>query len=217
MKKTFLILSIATIVLSACASATPVTPTVPAAPTNETGEDTPYPLPSPELLPTNQAYPEPTVGDSGTVDEAVYPYPDGEETVIKGLTPAEGEEPVEPVDAADFAPVPGDKNLTQGPVYIEAESSGMVIDTNENNQVTLYLTGTLPNPCYQLRVNILGVEDNQLKVEAYSLADPDKVCADVLQPFTVALILKDLDTQIVDVQTAQAYVNEQELPVVEIK
>jgi len=214
MKKTFLILGIVTILLTACATATAVTPTAPATQTSEAVDDTPYPLPSLEVLPTDEAYPEPTVGDSGTSEEAVYPNPESDETAIKGL---EGEEQVEPVDVTEFAPVSTDKNLTQGPVYIEAESSGVVVDTKQNNQITLYLSGTLPNPCYHLRVNILGIEDNQLKVEAYSVADPDKVCADMLQPFTVALTLKDLDTKNVDVQSAQVFVNEQELPIVEIK
>jgi hypothetical protein len=60
-------------------------------------------------------------------------------------------------------------------------------------QVRLHLQGALPNPCHQLRVNPSQPDSqNRIQVEVYSVAETDKMCTEVLQPFNVLVPLENL-------------------------
>jgi len=62
-------------------------------------------------------------------------------------------------------------------------------------QVKLHLVGSLPNPCYKLRVNPAQANaEGRIDVEVYSLAEPGKACTDVLQPFDVQIPLGSFES-----------------------
>ena len=51
-------------------------------------------------------------------------------------------------------------------------------------QVSLHLTGSLPTPCHQLKVEVSEPDaDNIIVVDAYSLVDPNEMCIQVLKAF----------------------------------
>ena len=87
-----------------------------------------------------------------------------------------------------FAPKPEDQNLNRGNVYLNDAS--LVIRESFPPQVSLSVQGDLPTPCNQLRADI-GAPDaeNKIDVDLYSVTNPDKVCAQVLQPFEVTIDL----------------------------
>jgi hypothetical protein len=89
-----------------------------------------------------------------------------------------GEEP----SPAPWEPAPGDVNMVRGEVFIEEQD----ILTLESfpPQFVLRLSGSLPTPCHQLRVAASAPdEQDRIQVEVYSLAKPDEVCIQVLEPF----------------------------------
>ena len=95
--------------------------------------------------------------------------------------PQNGSTPMETPDMP-FAPKPNDKNLTRGNVFIK--ESGLLIRESFPSQITLSLSGDLPTPCHELRVEIKEPDpENKIKVEVYSVVDPDQVCIQVLEPF----------------------------------
>jgi hypothetical protein len=64
--------------------------------------------------------------------------------------------------------------------------SELLVQESAPAQYTLFLSGTLPTPCHQLRVNVFEPNDkDQIKVEVYSLVDPAEICIQVLEPFEV--------------------------------
>jgi hypothetical protein len=94
--------------------------------------------------------------------------------------------PNEPVTANPMsqphAPQPGDTALTRGAVYLDSEE--IVVMESYPVQITLVLKGSLPTPCNQLRVLASPPdEQNRIQVDVYSVIDPAKICAQVLEPF----------------------------------
>ena len=95
--------------------------------------------------------------------------------------PQNGSPPMETPDRP-FAPKPDDVNLSRGNVFIN--ESGLLIRESFPPQITLSLSGDLPTPCHELRVDIQEPDsENKINIEVYSVVDPDQVCAQVLQPF----------------------------------
>ena len=92
-----------------------------------------------------------------------------------------------------FAPKPEDENLARGNVYLNEAS--IVIRESFPPQVSLIISGDLPTPCSQLRVEI-GAPDtaNKILVDLYSVSDPNRVCAQVLAPFEAAIDLGPFPT-----------------------
>jgi hypothetical protein len=87
-----------------------------------------------------------------------------------------------------FAPQSTDSKLTRGEVFLDAESSRLIISGTKPNQVSVSLVGNLPDPCHQLRIVLTPADaNNNINLEVYSLADnsPSASCITVLQPFTV--------------------------------
>lgn len=81
-----------------------------------------------------------------------------------------------------FSPRPGDEKLTRGSVFINETS--LVIRESYPPQISLSIKGDLPTPCHQLRAAIAGPDqENKIMVDAYSVVDSTKACAQVLEPF----------------------------------
>jgi hypothetical protein len=95
--------------------------------------------------------------------------------------PQNGSAPVETPEAP-FAPKPSDADLSRGEVFLN--ESELLIRESFPPQISLNMSGDLPTPCHELRVNIPEPDsENKINVEVYSVVDPDQVCTQVLEPF----------------------------------
>lgn len=102
-------------------------------------------------------------------------------------SPPEGEPSVEPIDDP-FAPHPGDENLSRGIVFIQ--EMDLLIRESFPPQIALSLSGELPTPCHQLRVQVSEPNaENRIDVEAYTVVNPDLACIQVVEPFTANIDL----------------------------
>ncbi len=83
----------------------------------------------------------------------------------------------------------GDSRLVKGPVFLESVKQSV----GAGNARRVLITGSLPSPCHQLRVRIpsRAAADGVWTVEAWSVADPVAVCAQVLQPFAVEVMVPE--------------------------
>ena len=106
------------------------------------------------------------------------------------------ENPDQPVDSGTplppaqdaYAPRASDRDLISGPVYLD--SADLLTLESYPLQFVLALTGNLPTPCHQLRLDVQPPDgENRIEVRVYSVADPDEVCIQVLEPFEVSLPL----------------------------
>ena len=97
---------------------------------------------------------------------------------VSNETPASGNEaPGSPLD-----PLPKDDKMVRGDVTVS--SSELLIMESYPLQIDLAVEGTLPTPCHQLRASVRGPDhENIIKVELYSLVDPNLICAQVIQAF----------------------------------
>jgi hypothetical protein len=87
-----------------------------------------------------------------------------------------------------YAPLPTDSSLTRGEVFIK--EMGVLVRESYPPQISLSLSGALPTPCYQLRMQINEPdEEHKIHVEAYSVVDPDMICTQVLEPFQASIDL----------------------------
>lgn len=119
-----------------------------------------------------------------------YPAPQGDIPTISEPYPAPGTSGGSIPATNEYAPVLNDDQLTRGKVFMELENSGVILLESAPVQVRLHLKGSLPNPCYNLRVNPSQVNDQgRIDVEVYSLTQPGKACIDVLQEFDVEIPL----------------------------
>lgn len=97
-------------------------------------------------------------------------------------SPPEDAMPTSEPDINPFSPKPGDKNLTRGSVFIDEAS--LVVRESYPPQVSLSISGDLPTPCHQLRVEITSPDqENKIMVAAYSVINPDMACTQVIKPF----------------------------------
>jgi len=124
----------------------------------------------------NQPYPAPQGNVPANASSGPYPIP-GPTT---GQTPTTG----------DYAPVPGDEKLTRGEALVVIQESGVISIESAPVQIKLHLRGTLPNPCYQLRVKPAQPDDQKhIQVEVYSVVDPSQICAEMIQEFDAEIPL----------------------------
>ncbi|MCX6592191.1 MAG: hypothetical protein NTZ56_11760 [Acidobacteria bacterium] len=86
-----------------------------------------------------------------------------------------------------YAEQPGDARRVSGPVFLESVKLGGPSGTAR----PVLITGSLPNPCHQLRLRIpaRAAADGVWVVEAWSVSDPGVMCAQVLQPFAVEVMV----------------------------
>lgn len=102
--------------------------------------------------------------------------------------------PLEPINPANpNAPAPGDDKKLRSTTYLD--SVQLLILESYPVQINLQLVGSLPTPCHQLRVAIDPPDkENRIYIDVYSLADPDKMCIQVLEPFATAVSLGSFPT-----------------------
>lgn len=164
---TFLSLSLL-LLASACA-------TSPAAPENSDEQPScPYSYPSsyPNSSPSCAPFPL----DAG---ESAQAYP----SLAQTAQPADPNNP--------HAPLPEDAKLESDTAYLD--SSELQTVSTFPPEYLLVLSGSLPTPCHALRVKIDPPDEkNNLNIEVYSVADPNMVCAQVIQSFEASIPLKNL-------------------------
>ena len=84
--------------------------------------------------------------------------------------------------------MPDDNNLQAAPAFVEY--SEIISKESDPVQVELVLVGSLPSPCHQLRVfNSEPDNTGHIIVQTYSVTDPEKTCAQVLEPFIAVVPL----------------------------
>jgi len=94
------------------------------------------------------------------------------------------EDSMPPTSPNEFpsSPQPDDSNLIRGNVYIN--STELLIRESFPPQISLGISGDLPTPCHQLRVEISDPDpENRISADVYSLVDPGRACIQVLKPF----------------------------------
>jgi hypothetical protein len=140
--------------------ATSPTQAVPATPANTSPS---YPAPGSEtIIPTYSAYPAPGQSGSGT-------------TAI----PVSGYEP-----QAD------DSSLKRDNVTVDMTTSQLLVTASEPAVVRVVLSGTMPDPCHNLRVEVTPADaENIININAYSLVDPNTACIEKIEPFTASIPL----------------------------
>lgn len=84
--------------------------------------------------------------------------------------------------ANPLAPKPSDGKLTRGNVFIQ--ESDLLIRESYPPQISLGVSGELPTPCHELRVEVsVPNAENKIMLDVYTVVDPDAVCIQVLKPF----------------------------------
>jgi hypothetical protein len=85
-------------------------------------------------------------------------------------------------------PVLDGPNANRESIFIEEK--GLLIRESFPPQIALGLSGNLPTPCHQLQADIDPPDaENKINIDVYSVADPAKLCTQVLQPFSETLEL----------------------------
>lgn len=147
--------------------------------------------PSPGLeSPTGEVYPASSQQAVPTLVGTLQPYPSGGQTPTPFETHASSDDTM--VSPAYPAPVgaypspiktlPRDSQMIRGNVFIKGKD--LLVLESFPPQFVLQLTGSLPTPCHQLQVEVSKPDDqNNIKVEVYSITDPDRICIQVLKPF----------------------------------
>jgi hypothetical protein len=165
-------------------------PTQPTSPPQAETPVQPVATPTPEYGAGQQpAYPGP--GDLITEPQ---PYPGIEQPPVEGYPGPEepiGQPPIySPGEASGFEPLPEDAQLERGEVYLQLESSDLLIMESYPVQAALILRGDLPDPCHKLRVGVSPPDSaNQVLVEVYSVRATDAICTAVLEPFEARINL----------------------------
>ena len=116
-------------------------------------------------------------------------------TLEPGTLPPDTAVTSQPLDATleepandPYAPQPGDSALIRGNVFIQ--ETDLLIRESFPPQIALTLSGELPTPCHQLRVQAEEPDaDNRINVEVYSVVNPDLACIQVVEPFEANISL----------------------------
>lgn len=89
--------------------------------------------------------------------------------------------PGDSLPGSAYPPIPADIGLRRGVMFIDQAG----IQPGRSGQgFELFLEGSLPTPCHAPRVSIQQPDaENRIAIEVYSVADPDKICAQVIKPF----------------------------------
>nr|BAL44362.1 hypothetical conserved protein [uncultured bacterium]BAL56560.1 hypothetical protein HGMM_F40G09C07 [uncultured Chloroflexota bacterium] len=85
--------------------------------------------------------------------------------------------------AMPYLPRESDASLMRGPAFLE--SVDILVLESYPPQYVLLIQGTLPTPCHELRVRVSAPdEEGNVHIEVYSVADPQRVCIQVLKSFS---------------------------------
>ena len=153
---------------------------------------------SPDLPSQSPTEPvDPIMNPAGTAPATDFPnLPGGGGSVVTPI-PIQVEEPIgtlEPVVPAEpFDPSPGDANLLRSTAFID--SVQLLILESYPVQINLQLTGGLPTPCHTLRIAVDPPDkENRIYIDVYSVVDADKICIQVIEPFTTSVSLGTFPT-----------------------
>jgi hypothetical protein len=143
-----------------------------------------------------EAYPAPTSIPLAS-EAKLLPYPVDENNrplIVNpaGSGPYPSPEGVEPYPAPggekSFAPAEGDEDKIRSDVFIDATNIKKA--TGDTNEYLIEITGSLRNPCYELRIVVLPPnEDSRIDVDVYAVISADSVCTQVLEPFDSSVSL----------------------------
>ena len=114
---------------------------------------------------------------------------------IEPPTPGEGDPDATAIPSGNempplnpYSPAKGDESMRRGDAYID--SMAILVEESFPPQYQLQINGSLPTPCHGLRVVVdEPTMDSEINVQVYSLFDPGRVCAQVLEPFEASVPL----------------------------
>ena len=62
-------------------------------------------------------------------------------------------------------------------------------------QISLDLSGSLPTPCHELRIEVSQPDQQyQIQIEAYSVLDPELMCTQVIKPIQITIPMGSFPT-----------------------
>jgi hypothetical protein len=118
---------------------------------------------------------------------ATQPAP-GEEVPSSGDKPVTSETPASGSARSPLEPLPNEDKFTRGEVFVEGTSI-QVLESSPV-QIVLVVSGTLPTPCHQLRMEMKSPDaQNRIDLELYTLVDPEMMCVQMLEFFEESINL----------------------------
>lgn len=164
------ILGLIVIIISACNSSPPAPSPEPAPTLTASQAGTSFA--SETAYPPDPGYPEPLETGGETLMNETYPSP----SETNSLAPGDS------LPGSAFPPIPTDTGLNRGVMFIDQAG---IQPARSGQGFELFLEGSLPTPCHALRVSIRRPDaNNRIEVEVYSVTDPEKMCTQVIKPFT---------------------------------
>jgi len=83
-----------------------------------------------------------------------------------------------------YAPRSGDQALSRSKFFLDRQNTSILSMESQPVQFAVDLRGSLPTPCHQARVVVRPPDsDNRIMIEAYSVVDPNRICAAMIQAF----------------------------------
>ncbi len=108
--------------------------------------------------------------------------------LIPDRPPSPTPTPVPP--QSGYEPQPGDQKLTRDQVLLDVQNSALMVGSSQPISVSVVLTGTLSDPCHQLRVVVAPPTDKrEINLDVYSVFDPGMACIMVIKPFSATIPL----------------------------
>ncbi len=162
------------------------------------------PTRAPAPAPTFTSVPQPTAAPT---EPPASPSPSEDTPVSSENSGSTTGDPSRNVlDQAQVVPQPGEELLERGPVYLD--SSELLVLESAPPQIRLHLTGSLPDPCHNLRVTIGEPDANKrIQIDVYTVVlNTELMCAQVLVPFEITVPVEGLAPG-----TYQVSINEQDL------
>jgi hypothetical protein len=93
----------------------------------------------------------------------------------------------------EYSPQSGDTGKTRGNFILD--SANLNIMESYPIQVSLYIAGSLPTPCHELRVDVSQPDQQfQIQIEIYTVLDPEIMCAQVLKPIEATIPMGSFPT-----------------------
>ena len=135
----------------------------------------------------SEAYPSPTSIPPSS-DAKDLPYPVDENKPPLNVDPVESDPYPGPGSDEAYAPAPGDEdkirnNVLTGEANVRRVGGG-------SNEYLLDISGSLRNPCYELRIVVLPPnEESRIDVDVYAVLSPDSVCTQVLESYEASVSL----------------------------
>lgn len=119
-----------------------------------------------------------------TATEVAVSTPNAPMTDTPTMSPATDSEDMKSL----YPPVPADDQLSRGNFFVDT----VELVASSDGKMQLVVQGSLPTPCNDPRADIQPPDqDNQIIVEVYSVVQKDKICTQVLKPFSGPVAILD--------------------------